>query len=112
MSEFKQILKTIETDRAHARKVATALSTSNSNNYTPGVTRPAQTGSATDASALKDKLGSIAGRMAELYQADPRELVEQLSDADPFLLFPVKIETRFKKQEDGSTELWVRFFSR
>jgi hypothetical protein len=110
MSEFKKLLQNIETDRAHARKMAAAVSAANSNSYTPGVTKPVRPGGVSDASGLRDKMDSIAGGVAELYQSDPKDLVEQLSDADPFLLFPVKIETKFKKQEDGSTELWVRIF--
>ncbi len=39
----------------------------------------------------------------------PQELVEQLNDAIPFVLFPVRIETRFMEFH-GSPELWVRLF--
>jgi hypothetical protein len=42
-------------------------------------------------------------RFAEL--ADPREQLERLGDDRPFLLFPLRIETRFKNRE-----LWVRVF--
>ena len=39
----------------------------------------------------------------------PWELVEQLNDNLPFLLFPVRIETRFMTVDDGK-QLWVRIF--
>lgn len=44
---------------------------------------------------------------------DPREQVNQLSDAYPFLLLPVRLETRFKAVTiDGRTQnqLWVRVY--
>lgn len=45
---------------------------------------------------------------------DPRNNVEKLSDEYPFLLFPVRLETRFKKTTnvDGTIQhqLWVRVF--
>jgi hypothetical protein len=39
----------------------------------------------------------------------PWELVEQLDDRLPFLLLPVRLETRFM-DVDGGKELWVRIF--
>jgi len=39
----------------------------------------------------------------------PWELIEELGDHLPFLLFPVRIETRFMTVEDDR-ELWVRIF--
>ena len=42
-------------------------------------------------------------------QAQPWELVEGLSDSLPFLLLPVRVETRFMTVDDKK-ELWVRFF--
>ncbi len=46
---------------------------------------------------------------------DPREHIQQFSDETPFLLFPVRLETRFKKvPSDGERgiqhQLWVRIF--
>lgn len=46
----------------------------------------------------------------ELLVEKPMQLVEQLSDATPFLLLPVKVETKFAKNASGGNELWVRFF--
>ncbi len=40
----------------------------------------------------------------------PWQLVEQLPDHIPFLLLPVKVETKFAKNAAGGNELWVRFF--
>lgn len=39
----------------------------------------------------------------------PWQLVEQLADDLPFLLLPVRVETRFMRG-DGAPELWVRIF--
>jgi hypothetical protein len=44
---------------------------------------------------------------------DPREQVNQLSDAYPFLLLPVRLETRFKTvtvEDRTQTQLWVRVY--
>ena len=41
----------------------------------------------------------------ELLKKEPWELVKELSDTTPFLLMPVKVETKFV-----GNELWVRFF--
>jgi hypothetical protein len=49
--------------------------------------------------------------------SDPRRAVSTLSDSDPLLLLPVRLETRFRKiveEEDGETlerrELWIRIY--
>ena len=47
--------------------------------------------------------------------SDPREFIGQLNDLYPILLFPLRIETRFKSNMQESTgerqqELWVRVF--
>jgi hypothetical protein len=44
-----------------------------------------------------------------LYQSAPQELVENLDDSTPFLLFPVRLETVFMPMDAG-TELWVRIY--
>ena len=49
------------------------------------------------------------GRNVAAIAEQPWKLVEQLSDDLPFLLLPVRIETRFMSVESGS-ELWVRIF--
>ena len=40
---------------------------------------------------------------------DPTRNIENLEDRHPILLFPVRIETRFK-QVDGGDELWLRIY--
>ncbi len=40
---------------------------------------------------------------------NPQKLIEELDDRLPFLLFPVRVETRFMTIEE-SKELWVRIF--
>jgi hypothetical protein len=41
--------------------------------------------------------------------SDPRDAIGQLSDELPLLLFPLRLETRFKRVKDQH-ELWVRVF--
>jgi len=40
----------------------------------------------------------------------PQQLVEQLDDRIPFLLVPVRVETKFMKNDAGADELWVRIY--
>lgn len=63
----------------------------------------------------KNQLGlTVNGHFSEFLFAQPQEQVEQLSDDTPFLLFPVRLETRFKtvtSRAGGTQEqLWVRVF--
>lgn len=57
---------------------------------------------------------TVDARFAEFLFAEPQEQVRQLSDDTPFLLFPVRIETRFKtvatRSGGQANELWVRIF--
>lgn len=62
----------------------------------------------------KSNLQSTRGNLADLIGTlvlpqSPRELISQLDDTLPFLLFPVRIETRFMANEAGR-ELWVRVY--
>ncbi|WP_127507597.1 hypothetical protein [Actinoplanes solisilvae] len=41
---------------------------------------------------------------------DPTTAIAQLPDTHPFLLLPVRLETRFGTAEDGRRQLWVRVF--
>jgi len=41
---------------------------------------------------------------------DPREAVTRMADQFPFLLFPVRLETRFGKGPSGASQLWVRVY--
>ncbi|MBX3082873.1 MAG: hypothetical protein KF716_14635 [Anaerolineae bacterium] len=58
-------------------------------------------------SALKAAHASSANEIAA--EAQPWELIEGLDDALPFLLLPMRIETRFM-QVENQTQLWVRIF--
>jgi hypothetical protein len=49
----------------------------------------------------------LVGSFAAL--SDPRKGVERLDDGFPVLLFPLRLETRFK-DADGSPQLWVRVY--
>ena len=62
----------------------------------------------------KSALQATRGNLAELVDRfvlpqPPRELISQLDDSLPFLLFPVRIETRFMNGQTGR-ELWVRVY--
>ena len=77
---------------------------------------------------VKETAAEAAGKRAAAQQAtaaaaaalgafaaftDPRQNVGQLSDAAPFVLFPVRIETRFKQIIAGDIarhQLWVRIY--
>jgi hypothetical protein len=41
---------------------------------------------------------------------DPTQDINQCDDGYPFLLLPVRLETRFKEVSPGKTELWVRVY--
>jgi hypothetical protein len=62
--------------------------------------------------AIVDREGRLLGQLGEL--SDPRGAVAGLSDADPLLLLPVRIETRFKTlvgdAQARSHELWLRIY--
>lgn len=42
--------------------------------------------------------------------ADPKRSLEKLDDRQPILLFPLRIETRFKTGAAGRPQLWVRLY--
>src|SRR5262245_45891546 len=42
--------------------------------------------------------------------SDPRDNLGKLSDAYPILLFPLRVETRFKTDPTGRPQLWVRVY--
>lgn len=61
--------------------------------------------------SAKKSFGSIYANFA--LNADPRQMIEKKNDNTPFLLFPVRIETRFKKvsiRDRILDELWIRIF--
>jgi hypothetical protein len=65
---------------------------------------------------LSDLAARSAGLLGDLTAlADPREQIAQLEDAFPFLLFPLRLETRFKSTVPPGAaapvpELWVRAY--
>lgn len=62
-------------------------------------------------SSAKKNLGGIYNDF--VLNADPRKQINQKNDQVPFLLFPVRIETRFKKistRQGVSDELWIRIY--
>jgi hypothetical protein len=64
---------------------------------------------------LRDKVASgresLAG-LAEAFEAftSPEEGIARLSDLNPILLFPLRLETRFKPGPAGQPQLWVRVY--
>jgi len=70
---------------------------------------------AADARRLEGSLGEAREREAGLRAVfepltDPTKAVANLPDTHPFLLFPVRLETRFGTGPDGRRQLWVRVF--
>jgi hypothetical protein len=61
------------------------------------------------------QLGELQGVERVLLDAfhrltDPRLRLRQWSDSSPILLFPLRLETRFKANEAGKPQLWVRVY--
>jgi len=61
------------------------------------------------------RLAALRANERELFEGfqtftDPREGLRQLPDSHPILLFPLRLETRFKTDESGRPQLWVRVF--
>lgn len=65
---------------------------------------------AVERESWRDSKLSAKNNLAELLQLPPWTLVEQLPDSTPFMLLPVKVETKFAKNSAGLPELWVRIF--
>lgn len=69
------------------------------------------------AARVRDRRAGLAAARSRLADAivsfpgleRPRDLVEQLDDRLPFLLLPVRVETRFMSVDEAK-ELWVRIF--
>ena len=58
------------------------------------------------------ELSAREGQLLEAFEvfADPREQLREWSDRIPILLFPLRLETRFKTSEPGQSQLWVRVY--
>jgi len=73
-----------------------------------------QAGTAEQVDTLKKALTAAGTTVADISGrfklfSDPKENINRLNDAYPFLLLPVRIETRFKKT-DSNNQLWIRIF--
>jgi len=60
--------------------------------------------------AFADVKSSLLGSLKEQFNLLPEKLITSMSDTIPFLLFPVRIETKFMKNNNGSDELCVRVY--
>jgi hypothetical protein len=67
-----------------------------------------------EANAARESHGELGKRayagLGVWLEQTPRSLVERLPDRDPFLLFPVRLETKFARTAAGSPELRVRIW--
>src|SRR5690349_17537615 len=59
-------------------------------------------------SALTQQLSTAVGTL--VLEQTPQQVVSQLDDALPCVLFPLRIETRFMNGADGQRELWARVY--
>ncbi len=67
------------------------------------------------ANAAKERLSELRGAGLGLNEAfaafsDPTEGLARLTDQHPILLFPLRLETRFKPSATGQPQLWVRVY--
>jgi hypothetical protein len=64
------------------------------------------------AAATAAELRAAAEDLSTLFAGlgDPRELVAQLDNRTPFLLLPLRVETRFVRDDTDGPQLWVRIF--
>ena len=61
-------------------------------------------------SRIKENVKAIEGFRGKIQEGfNPIKDVEQLDDSYPFLLFPLRLETRFRKL-DGQDQLWIRVY--
>ena len=64
---------------------------------------------------FEGKQREIAERGADIWKnfkefVDPKRTLQKLPDSDPILLFPLRLETRFKQGDRGQPQLWVRVY--
>jgi hypothetical protein len=57
-------------------------------------------------------LADSRDRLADAFTdfTDPTEALSHLPDSFPILLFPLRLETRFKSGDEGEPQLWVRVY--
>jgi len=58
---------------------------------------------------LKTEQDSYASLIGQLHELPPQQMVTQLDDSIPVLMFPVRLETRFNNA-DGVNQLWLRIY--
>lgn len=61
-----------------------------------------------EARRLRDEDRRLVAETGRLF--DPREQLGRLSDRSPILLFPLRLETRFRSSDAGTPQLWVRVY--
>jgi len=61
-----------------------------------------------EAARLKERGAGLWDQFAAF--SDPREALQRMSDRTPILMFPLRIETRFKQTARGVPQLWVRVY--
>jgi len=114
--EAQQRLKKVETEQSDLNRIFTP------NNQDHIARRESLSEAHTEAQNTVKERGTALNRFTELERGrftefapftDPRRQIERFSDQFPFLLLPVRIETRFKTvNSDGITrrQLWVRVY--
>src|SRR5688572_9071811 len=60
--------------------------------------------------AFNDVKSSLHNELKGQFNLFPENLIKSMSDTVPFLLFPVRIETKFMKNDNGGDELCVRVY--
>lgn len=74
-------------------------------------TRTLQTELTKQENELSDFLAAEVTLLTDFWTInDPRQAIEEFSDNFPMLLFPVRLETRFKRLDTNQHQLWVRVF--
>jgi len=58
--------------------------------------------------ALRDRESGLVAAFDDF--TDPRRAIQQWPDRFPILLFPLRLETRFKPGSEGQPQLWVRAY--
>lgn len=62
------------------------------------------------ADTVKKASATLAASIADLFaQRTPQDLIQEWNDGIPIMLFPIRVETKFKV-DGGPRELWVRVF--
>lgn len=61
-----------------------------------------------EAARLDERRGGLWDQFAAF--SDPRQALRRMSDRTPILMFPLRIETRFKQTARGVPQLWVRVY--